>query len=52
MISLEYALNLDDNQVVDINVGKAPLTYTQGANQIIRGVQTAVKGMTIEKSSM
>jgi FKBP-type peptidyl-prolyl cis-trans isomerase SlyD len=47
VISLEYTLKLDDNQVVNTNVGKAPLTYTQGANQIIRGVETAVEGMTV-----
>jgi len=40
-------LKSDDNQVVDTKVGKAPLTYTHGANQIIRGVETAVEGMTV-----
>ncbi|HKO31068.1 MAG TPA: peptidylprolyl isomerase [Nitrospiraceae bacterium] len=47
VISLEYTLKLDNNQVVDSNVGKAPLTYTQGAHQIVRGVETAVEGMTV-----
>lgn len=47
VIALEYTLKLDDNHVVDTNVGKDPLTYTQGAQQIIRGVETAVEGMTI-----
>jgi FKBP-type peptidyl-prolyl cis-trans isomerase SlyD len=47
MISLEYTLKLDNNQVVETNVGKAPLTYTQGAHQIVRGVETAVEGMTV-----
>jgi FKBP-type peptidyl-prolyl cis-trans isomerase SlyD len=47
VISLEYTLKLDNNQVVDTNVGKAPLTFTQGAHQIIRGVETAVEGMTV-----
>jgi FKBP-type peptidyl-prolyl cis-trans isomerase SlyD len=47
VISLEYTLKLDDNQVVDTNVGKDPLTYTQGANQIIPGVESAVEGMTV-----
>ena len=45
VIALEYTLKLDDNQVIDTNVGKAPLTYTQGAHQIIRGIETAVEGM-------
>ena len=47
VISLEYSVKLDENQVVDTNVGKAPLTYTQGTNTIIRGVETAVEGMTV-----
>lgn len=47
VISLEYTVRLDDSQVVDTNVGKAPLTYTQGAHQIIRGVETAVEGMAV-----
>jgi FKBP-type peptidyl-prolyl cis-trans isomerase 2 len=47
VISLEYTLKLDSEEVVDTNVGKNPLTYTQGANQIIRGVEAAVEGMEI-----
>jgi FKBP-type peptidyl-prolyl cis-trans isomerase 2 len=47
MISLEYTVKLQDGQVVDSNVGGNPLTYTQGANQIIRGVESAVEGMEL-----
>jgi FKBP-type peptidyl-prolyl cis-trans isomerase SlyD len=47
VISLEYTVKLDDNQVVDSNVGKEPLTYTQGAKQIVPGVESAVEGMTV-----
>lgn len=47
VISLEYTLKLDEKQVVDTNVGKDPLKYTQGTNQIIRGVEAAVEGMTV-----
>jgi len=47
VISLEYTLKLDENEVVDSNVGKAPFTYTHGANKIIRGVETAVEGMMV-----
>lgn len=47
VVSLEYTVKLDDNEVVDTNVGKDPLTYTQGTNQIIRGVETAVEGMMV-----
>ena len=47
VISLEYTLKLEDDQVVDTNVGKDPLTYTQGANQIVPGVEAALEGMTV-----
>jgi FKBP-type peptidyl-prolyl cis-trans isomerase 2 len=47
VISLEYTLKLEDGQVVDTNVGEDPLTYTHGANQIIRGVEAAVEGMEV-----
>ncbi|HET8721633.1 MAG TPA: peptidylprolyl isomerase [Nitrospira sp.] len=47
VISLEYTLTLEDGEVVDTNVGGDPLTYTQGANQIIRGVESAVEGMEV-----
>jgi FKBP-type peptidyl-prolyl cis-trans isomerase SlyD len=46
-ISLEYTLKLENNDVLDTNVGKDPLTYTQGANQIIPGVERAVEGLTV-----
>jgi len=47
VIALEYTVKLEDGQVVDTNVGGDPLTYTQGANQIIRGVESAVEGMEL-----
>ena len=47
VISLEYTVKLEDGQVVDTNVGSDPLKYTQGANQIIRGVESAVEGMEV-----
>ena len=47
VISLEYTLKLENGEVVDTNVGGNPLTYTQGDNQIIRGVESAVEGMEV-----
>ena len=47
LIALEYTLKLEDDQVVDTNVGKDPLTYTHGANQIVPGVESALEGMTV-----
>jgi FKBP-type peptidyl-prolyl cis-trans isomerase SlyD len=46
-IALEYSFKSEDNQVVDSNVGKPPLTYTHGANQVISGIESAVEGMRV-----
>lgn len=46
LITLEYSFSSDDNPHINSNVGKPPLIYTQGANQVIPGVETAVEGMT------
>ena len=43
-ISLEYTLTVD-GQVVDSNVGKEALTYTQGQHQIVPGLEDALAGM-------
>ncbi|WP_455377128.1 FKBP-type peptidyl-prolyl cis-trans isomerase [Petrachloros mirabilis] len=50
-ISLEYTVKLENGEVVDSNVGKDPLTYKQGANQIIPGVETAVEGMEVGQAT-
>ena len=45
-VSLEYTVKLEDQSVVDTNVGKQPLTYTHGTQQLIPGLQQALEGMT------
>lgn len=50
IISMEYTLTLDDKQVIDTNVGKDPLTFTQGSHQIIPGLETALEGMKTGES--
>lgn len=49
-VSLEYTVKLDNGEVVDSSAGKDPMTYTQGANEIIRGVEQAVEGMSVGES--
>jgi len=46
-VSVEYTLRLEDKSVVDTNVGGEPLTYTQGAQQIISGLESEVEGMAV-----
>ncbi len=45
-VSLEYTLTLENKEVIDTNVGGQPLTYTQGSQQIIPGLEEAIEGMT------
>lgn len=44
-VSIEYTLTLADKNVVDSNVGKAPMSYVQGAHQIVPGLEKALLGM-------
>lgn len=44
-VSLEYTLRLDDQSVVESNVGKPPLQYTHGSHEIIPGLEQALSGL-------
>ncbi len=49
-VSIEYTLRLKDpkdGEVYDTNVGGQPMVYTQGGNQIVRGLERALEGMTV-----
>ncbi|MEW6247568.1 MAG: FKBP-type peptidyl-prolyl cis-trans isomerase [Nitrospirota bacterium] len=50
VVTLEYTLTLPDQTVVDSNVGKDPLTFTQGAHQIVTGLEKALVGMKAGQS--
>ncbi|MDP8212570.1 MAG: peptidylprolyl isomerase [Candidatus Zapsychrus exili] len=45
-IKFDYTLKIDD-QVVETTVGKAPLVFTKGANQIIPGLEKQLDGLKI-----
>ncbi|MGC9325909.1 MAG: FKBP-type peptidyl-prolyl cis-trans isomerase [Desulfomonilia bacterium] len=50
-VSIEYTLRLENHSdVVDTNVGGQPLTYVQGSNQIIPGLEKALEGMKVGES--
>lgn len=49
-VSLEYTLNLKDKKVYDTNVGGEALTFTQGGQQIIPGLEAALEGMAMGDS--
>jgi len=44
-VRLEYTLTDDAGKVLDSNRGRDPLTYTQGQQQIIPGLEKALAGM-------
>jgi FKBP-type peptidyl-prolyl cis-trans isomerase 2 len=50
VVTLEYTLTLPDQTVADSNVGKDPLTFTQGAHQIVTGLEKALVGMRAGQS--
>src|SRR5215813_4490020 len=49
-VSLEYTLTLEDKSKVDSNVGKDPLVYTQGAHEIIPGLEKQLAGAKVGES--
>jgi FKBP-type peptidyl-prolyl cis-trans isomerase SlyD len=44
-VSIEYILKDEGGQVLDTNKGKGPLTFTQGQQQIIPGLEREMMGM-------
>ena len=46
-VSLEYTLTLEDQTVIDTNVGKDPLVYTHGAREIIPGLEKELIGLKV-----
>jgi FKBP-type peptidyl-prolyl cis-trans isomerase SlyD len=44
-VTLEYTMKLDDQSVVDTNVGGEPLKVTQGHHDVIPGLEKALEGM-------
>jgi FKBP-type peptidyl-prolyl cis-trans isomerase SlyD len=46
-VSLEYTLTLEDKSKIDSNVGKEPLVFTQGAREIIPGLEKQLNGLKV-----
>jgi FKBP-type peptidyl-prolyl cis-trans isomerase SlyD len=44
-VTVEYTLALPDKTVVETNVGKEPVSYTQGNHEIIPGLEKALAGL-------
>ncbi len=46
-VSIEYTLKLEEESVIDSNIGGAPLTFVHGSQQIIPGLEDALLGMKV-----
>lgn len=44
-VTIEYTLTLADKSVADSNVGQAPFAYTQGAHEIVPGLEKSMAGL-------
>ena len=47
IVSIEYTLKDDAGKVIDTNMGKEPLTYIQGAGQIVPGLERELLGLKV-----
>ena len=47
-VSFEYSVSVEGKKnILDSNIGKPPLTYTQGSGNVLPALQTALLGMKI-----
>jgi FKBP-type peptidyl-prolyl cis-trans isomerase SlyD len=50
IVSIEYSVK-SGNEMVDSNVGGAPLTFMFGKNQVIPGLESRIKDMSISEKA-
>ena len=48
VVSLDYTLSLDDGREIDTSTSRGPLLFLQGHGQIIRGLEQALYGMSVD----
>ncbi|MCR4288853.1 MAG: peptidylprolyl isomerase [Candidatus Scalindua sp.] len=51
-VSIEYSLKLEDQSVVDTNVGAGPLTFIQGSRELLPALENALEGMKIGEGKL
>jgi FKBP-type peptidyl-prolyl cis-trans isomerase SlyD len=47
IVSIEYTLTDESGKVIDSSAGKEPLTYIQGAGQIVHGLEQELSGLKV-----
>ncbi|MEW6246928.1 MAG: FKBP-type peptidyl-prolyl cis-trans isomerase [Nitrospirota bacterium] len=50
VVSVEYTLRIDEEDIVDTNVGADPLIYQHGAQEILPGLEKGLEGMAVGES--
>lgn len=50
VVSLDYTLRLDDDEVIDTSEGREPLEYLHGHGSIIPGLERELEGMSVGES--
>lgn len=48
VVSIQYTLKTDDGATVDSNVGREPLTYKHGSQQILPALEQALEGLKVD----
>lgn len=49
VVSVEYTIRLADEHVIETTNGDAPLIYTHGQNEILRGLEAGLDQMELER---
>jgi FKBP-type peptidyl-prolyl cis-trans isomerase SlyD len=52
VVSVEYTIRLADERVIETTNGDAPLIYTHGQNEILRGLEAGLDQMELGASKM
>ena len=52
VVSVEYTIRLENEQVLESTVGDSPLVYTHGQNEILRGLEAGLDGMELGASKI
>lgn len=47
VVSVEYTIRLEDDRVIETTVGESPLIYTHGQDEILRGLEAGLDGMSL-----
>lgn len=47
VVSLDYTLRLEDEEIIDSSEGQPPLQFIQGQQQIVPGLEQALYGMEV-----